>query len=264
VNVVPLTLHRVAATVVKLLRAETEGSVEVFGVDKNGKLLVLPDVDGATALLQLKHATASPSCNSLEVRNSAGTVVARVGAAGDFVATGLQLNANGIFDKLNSVDNGFRVDQNNNVVAANMGGRVAVTQATSGSQPTVSGAERLWAALQTAAAMVSGRRYRITVTVDVSSSNLAQDYKVRVRNSKSASAPTTSSAVIMVKREVTAAGQFHSKTWVFTWLCDTTGTNTLGVSVERIAGATTEVSLSAGLADAASVAEVVVEDIGVG
>ncbi len=63
---------------------------------------------------------------------------------------------------------------------------------------------------------------------------------------------------------MTAAGQFHSKTWVFTWLCDTTGTNTLGVSVERIAGATTEVSLSAGLADAASVAEVVVEDIGVG
>lgn len=133
-------------------------------------------------------------------------------------------------------------------------GRVALTRVTSGSQSTVSGAERLWASLQTATPMVSGRVYKLTVAVSVDSVTADTPADIRVRNSKSASAPTTSSAQAAIWR-TTPHVFAEDRTFVDEYTADTTGTNTLGVSVATASG-TTETSIGA-----FGAASLLVEDI---
>jgi hypothetical protein len=138
------------------------------------------------------------------------------------------------------------------------------TRVPSGSQSSSGGGvEILWAALQTTVQMVSGRTYKLTVTAAVScTTGTAVEASVRVRNSKTASAPTTSSTLIAA---FTAGAD--PQRWTYTWsdvyLADTSGPNTLGVSVVRIGGVSAEVALSAALDDGGQAAMLLVEDLGV-
>lgn len=143
------------------------------------------------------------------------------------------------------------------ITGSNGAGKVALTRITSGTQATTAGAEALWASLQTAAAMVSGRKYKVTVTVAVDGGAASQGFSIKVRNSKSASAPTTSSTLISEFRTATLASISGVRTWSDVYTADTTGTNTLGVSVTRLTGAN-EMTMSA----AVCAAMVLVEDVG--
>lgn len=202
-------------------------------VDKDGKVAVNPFVDNATPLLKLKNPAAGTTANPLEVQTSGGTVVARIGPAGDYVATGFTLNDNGGFDRLNTADTGFRVTSTNQVFASNMGGKVGYASTTSGSATTSSGAEALMATLNVTFTSVTSRLYRIRVKVRCGGASTTSD--VKVRHSGTGSAPTTSSTLVDSFRYVSQAFATTNE-WSTVLTGTVSGSDTVGISVTRVNG----------------------------
>lgn len=129
---IPARVKGAASQTAKLVSIQNSGAVEQLGVDKLGKVLVMPATDEATGLLILR--LAGLSANPIEVRDTGNTVIWRVGPLGDQIVTGLALQPNGIFDKANTTDNKFRVDANSNVVLA--GSKLTLDTAQSNNVPT--------------------------------------------------------------------------------------------------------------------------------
>lgn len=113
----------------------------------------------------------------------------------------------------------------------------AVTIVPSGTQATSAGTETFWTALQTPVVLAAGRRYRITVTIRLDAGAASQCADIRVRNSKSASAPTTASALAAEWRWNSVVSIATHHTWVGYYTADTDGVNTFGVSAIRQNGA---------------------------
>ncbi len=113
---VPLTVKGVSGQTAKLISVQNNLAADQFTVDKLGKVNVTPSTDEATALVTIK--LAGTSASGLELKNSLGTVIAKLDANGTAVVTGLYLNANGIFDKFTTSDNKVRIDPSSNVVLA--------------------------------------------------------------------------------------------------------------------------------------------------
>jgi hypothetical protein len=89
-------------------------------------------------------------------------------------------------------------------------------------------------------ALVSGRRYQATVNGLIGNGGVALDtYSVQIRDSQSASNPTSASALIAQSQwEAAAAGGAGRDTISLgeTFLCTVTGTHTFGVSYTKLTG----------------------------
>jgi hypothetical protein len=218
-----------SGTALQIKALDSAGSVTLFSVARDGAAIVAPT--GTASTIVTAQGPASQTGDFYVAKNSSATVV-------------------------------FSVDKDGDVTAHNTGGTIASTVVTSGSQATSSGAETLWAALQTAAVLVSGRKYKLTLTIRVDAGNAAQGADIRIRNSKSASAPTTSSTMVADWRLSTIISLACHHCWVAQYTADTTGTNTFGVSAIRQTG-TNEITMSAGPGSTAAHALLLIEDLGV-
>lgn len=111
-----LAVKGAAGQTAKLISAQTSAAAEQFGVDLRGKTAITPSTDSAAACLLIKL-PATPTGKALEVRDSTGaTLYFSVEQDGSARVTGMNLQANGIFDKLNTADNKFRVDSNSALI----------------------------------------------------------------------------------------------------------------------------------------------------
>lgn len=111
---VPITSKAHASQTAALVQALNSAGTSLFSVNSLGKVAITPQVDGATALLKIQMP--GLSANPIEILDSGGATVWRVGGLGDMIVTGLSLQTNGIFDKANTADNKFRVDSGSNIV----------------------------------------------------------------------------------------------------------------------------------------------------
>lgn len=124
------------------------------------------------------------------------------------------------------------------------GGYAGSVRLTSGSQATTAGAEAVWAASALAVPMVSGRRYGLTAKIPVDSgASTDHIFRIRIRNSKTASTPTTASTEIAQITGRTGNTVVLAYTLIDQYVADTTGTNTLALTVARVTGAN-EINIS--------------------
>lgn len=118
----------------KLISGRTIIGTEVFSVNPMGKVFVQPTLDDSTTLVKIKLPAGGISAYAMELQDSTGATLWRVGALGDMIITGLGLNANGIFDKMNTVDTKFRIDSGSNVVMS--GAKVTLDSTQLNNVPT--------------------------------------------------------------------------------------------------------------------------------
>lgn len=141
------TFQAASGHTAKIITAKDFANNETFTIDKDGKAAVTPFVSNSTPLLKLKSPAAGTAANPLEVQDSSGAIVARIGPAGDYIATGFSLNNNGGFDRLGTVDGKFRVDSSANLVMTGAKVTVDVTQANNvPATPTKLGKRIHWGA----------------------------------------------------------------------------------------------------------------------
>ena len=121
VGSVPLTVQRFAGQTAKLLQLLTEGSVELLGVDKEGKLLHTAASDTATPNIKVKdNGTAGPA---LQVVNGSDAEQVSIGRLGDILTP--QLRAKGFFGGSDFIlcpadGSKFKVDSAGNVSGNNL------------------------------------------------------------------------------------------------------------------------------------------------
>lgn len=111
-----LRVFGVAGQTLNLIQALDSASHQEFAVSRNGKVLITPFTEETTAIISTKNASASPTASALEHKDSTGAVVFHVDQNGGLYPTGINAQPNGIFDKINTSDNKFRVDPNSHVV----------------------------------------------------------------------------------------------------------------------------------------------------
>lgn len=266
-----LTVKGASSQSGKMVEVQNSSATELFAVDSAGRLIHKPS--SLTSTLAYKLVPPDSSTHSAYViRDTTDAADQFVLDTSGAITTASTAYFRGFFsnDVLRYPLDGssFKVDSSGNVTLAgnvvatgtlkgsNGAGKVALTRVTSGSQSTTGGAEVFWTAMQTAVSVVSGRKYKVTLTIQLDSVTVSTPVVVAIRNSGSGSAPTTSSVVVGVWQS-TPQTFAEDKSWMATFTAGGTGTNTLGVSVARLSGSG-EVSVS----PPTVAAELLVEDIG--
>lgn len=82
-----LSVSGAAAHTAKLGVFKDSASHELTSIDKDGKVLVNPFVNNATAILTLKNPAAGTTARALEVQDSSGNIVANINGGGSLSAT---------------------------------------------------------------------------------------------------------------------------------------------------------------------------------
>lgn len=258
--VVPLTLKMASSQSANGFELQDSSANKAFVLDSKGRVIhkptsvastiykYVPSADTAHDFLVLRNA--ADASDQLTIDNSGAVEGSVWYLRGFFTDDVIRYPVDGSLTK---------VDTNGRLFAVNMGGRVASTRVTTGTQSTTSGADVMWASLHTAATLTSGRRYKVTLKCGVDSgASSGILFTVRIRNSKSASNPTTSSTEVGRIQDATINTAVKHISFAEEYVADTTGTNTFGVSISRNAGAS-EVVISGTPVQAL----LLIEDLGV-